>query len=462
VGNKTAAHPLGCCWHEGGLAPSTHWCVAPAYPGNGSAPGASALLVMKQPCQWNLVNRPYQPYGGSPPTYAENCRQHLDTPGTFYLDRAAHEILYLPLPGEDITTAQAVVAVEQTLVALDGAERQSFTGIEFSFATWLRPGEGKGLVDQQATASSVCDYGVPTLSAHGCGLDDVFEMTPGNVALSGARDIAFEDCSFTHLGAFGASASGGSQRVAWRGCAFADTSGGALMLGDTATYNETDSSVWDQDLSVSDSTMQGAVEFSGATTIVVGYVDRARIEHNYLYNASYSAMTIGWGWGRTAARHGGNVIAGNRVAGAQTQRCCDGGGIYTLGPQPGSALTANYVAQAWGPAAGNAIYHDNGSGGFSDTYNVIDGAWRTYFFQDDPDGPYGPAPQSCPSFPDWNVQTDCGMAFVNNTMRTDAGGTTDHQNTTYGGNVKVAPGDPLPAAAQAIADAAGPRAPWRR
>ena len=71
-------------------------------------------------------------------------------------------------------------------------------------------------------------------------------------------------------------------------------------------------------------------------------------------------MTVGWGWGREASRHGGNRIIANHIAGAQTVRCCDGGGIYTLGPQPGSALTGNYIAEgsdagAWGPSNGNAI-----------------------------------------------------------------------------------------------------------
>lgn len=78
-------------------------------------------------------------------------------------------------------------------------------------------------------------------------------------------------------------------------------------------------------------------------------------QHNLLYNASYSSFTIGWGWGREASRRGGNTIRANRVLGSQLGRCCDGGGIYTLGPQPGSAITGNYIAQgsaASGPHAG--------------------------------------------------------------------------------------------------------------
>jgi hypothetical protein len=168
---------------------------------------------------------------------------------------------------------------------------------------------------------------------------------------------------------------------------------------------------------------------------------------------------LGWGWGREESRRGGNVVRGNHVAGAQVTRCCDGGGLYTLGPQPGSIITENYIAEgasadAWGPSKGNAIYHDNGSGGFTDTRNVIDGTWRTYFFQDDSLGPYGPG-GSCHGRD--GAAANCGMAFENNFIRSNAGGTTQHVNTSFSNNTRVPPGTPFPPDIAAIVGAAGPR-----
>ena len=49
------------------------------------------------------------------------------------------------------------------------------------------------------------------------------------------------------------------------------------------------------------------------------------------------------------------------------------------------------------------------------------------------------------------------MVFVGNWYRTNAGGTTNHINTTIANNTQVSPGSPLPPAAQAIVDASGPR-----
>jgi len=57
----------------------------------------------------------------------------------------------------------------------------------------------------------------------------------------------------------------------------------------------------------------------------------------------------------------------NRIVGAM-QQCHDGGGIYTLGDRPGSRVARNLVS---GQRTGNALYHDNGSGGFTTTANVL-------------------------------------------------------------------------------------------
>lgn len=459
LNNRTAEHPDGCCWHEGGLPPSGHWCVTPVYPP--PPPSPSSRITMKQPCMWNLVHRPWQPIGGSPPITVENVRGDLSTPGQWYLDSEAGVILYFPLPSQaNLSQVTVVVAGEGTLVGVmgKGAARQSFVGLTFSFATWLRPGEGEGFVDSQSSACNVCPYGVT--NSYLCGGEDTYAVTPGSVAVVGGEEVDFTYCTFAHLGAYGASVGGGSHFVSFHGCLFTDLSGGAVMLGDTTSFNITDVSLWDSNLTVADCTAVGTgVEFTGSTTIFAAYVADTTITNNLIVNASYSAMTIGWGWGREASRHGGNKVVGNKVLGAQTARCCDGGGLYTLGPQPGSLLAYNYLAQgqaagAWGPSAGNGIYHDNGSGGFTDKNNVIDGTWGRYLFQDNSLGPYGPG-ALCPGRD--GQQADCGMAFVGNWVRTSGGGTTNHQNTTYANNTFIAPGDPLPPEAAAVVQAAGPR-----
>ena len=99
-------------------------------------------FIMQQPCYWNLYHRPWQPVLGAPPRYVDNVRSELKRPGQFYYDRAAGEVLYLPRPGEELSTAVAMFAVEETLVLHNASARHAWQNVSFEYATWLRPGQG--------------------------------------------------------------------------------------------------------------------------------------------------------------------------------------------------------------------------------------------------------------------------------------------------------------------------------
>jgi hypothetical protein len=53
------------------------------------------------------------------------------------------------------------------------------------------------------------------------------------------------------------------------------------------------------------------------------------------------------------------------------QMMFDGGSVYTLGNQPGSALTRNHIYEQQHYFKGSALYHDQGSGGWLDKENVV-------------------------------------------------------------------------------------------
>eukprot|EP01043_Picozoa_sp_COSAG02_P043411 COSAG02_NODE_3779_length_6245_cov_66.399935_3_plen_69_part_00 len=65
-----------------------------------------------------------------------------------------------------------------------------------------------------------------------------------------------------------------------------------------------------------------------------------------LEQLSYSGINLGWGWGGVTPHGVGN----NRVANNSILDYClllnDCGGIYTLGSQPGSSLTGNWISGA--------------------------------------------------------------------------------------------------------------------
>ena len=125
---------------------------------------------MKQPCFWNLVNRMWQPVRGEPPKFIDNIKAHLENPGQFYFDRAASSIFYVPLPGQNASHINAVVALEETLLTHDTSSRHAWEGVTFEYATWLRPGQGAGFVEQQSAACDNCPVG--TKAGQGCGAND--------------------------------------------------------------------------------------------------------------------------------------------------------------------------------------------------------------------------------------------------------------------------------------------------
>ena len=116
------------------------------------------------------------------------------------------------------------------------------------------------------------------------------------------------------------------------------------------------------------------------------------------------------------------------------------------------------------------MYHDNGSGGFADTQNVIEGVWDILLLVHTTLGPFGPSHGKCPGCHN-NATGCCDVSFGSNWLHATrgvwpptarAGGTTPAASSWFkvlAGNTVVAPESPLPAAAAAIVAAAGPRLP---
>lgn len=102
--------------------------------------------------------------------------------------------------------------------------------------------------------------------------------------------------------------------------------------------------------------------------IVVLHGEDFDVSHNDVYDIGYSGMSIGYSWalGRTTCYR--MNVSYNRVD-RVTQTSHDGGGIYVLGPQPGSYYTHNFIS---GVRLGvNGFYTDNGSSYDTITDNVI-------------------------------------------------------------------------------------------
>jgi hypothetical protein len=84
--------------------------------------------------------------------WMENYRAALDAPGEWFLDKAKGEVLYLPLPGEDMTKAEVIAPVVTKFIVMKGAHDVRFEGISFQYSQHLYPADG--LHDGQAATTS--------------------------------------------------------------------------------------------------------------------------------------------------------------------------------------------------------------------------------------------------------------------------------------------------------------------
>ena len=114
-----------------------------------------------------------------------------------------------------------------------------------------------------------------------------------------------------------------------------------------------------------------ALEFRGASAIFAGYVADTTISKNSISETSYTAISLGWGWGRIVSFARNNHVLSNRIEDVM-RALNDGGCIYTLGPQPSSSVQMNYCRSDDAPVVG-AFYHDNGSRYFVTENNVAEG-----------------------------------------------------------------------------------------
>jgi len=314
-------------------------------------------IVFEQPyLDWALTSgaldfKPDPAYG----FYLENALELLDSPGEWYLDRLADTVYYMPRPGEQLTTVEAIAPVLDTLLEAKGTpgspvRHLRFDGLTFYHGTWLRPNV-QGITTLQA--DDVAD------DINQAGSRNQGTVIPGNLVIENAEHVALTNSVITHMGAVGVSLRGASE-VELNGNVFRDISAAAVVAGTMADAYPQDARQTVRDSSIANNVIYDvANEYWGSAGITAFYVNGLTVSHNELWGLPYTGLSIGWGWSvqPNSTTSGNNTIEANHVR-YYGQRLFDLGGIYTLGQQPGTIITRNLVHDA---AAETGVYLDAGS-----------------------------------------------------------------------------------------------------
>jgi hypothetical protein len=111
-----------------------------------------------------------------------------------------------------------------------------------------------------------------------------------------------------------------------------------------------------------------------AVGVWIGHAAHNTIEHNDIFDLYYTGVSVGWRWGydKSGAHH--NSISHNHIHDLGQGVLSDMGGIYTLGPSPGTTIEGNLfhdIECFAGGYGGWGIYFDEGSTGVVAEGNVV-------------------------------------------------------------------------------------------
>lgn len=312
-----------------------------------------------------------------PRFFLENDPTVFDLPGEWFFDRPTGLLVYRPLPGETAEAIQAVVPVSPALVVVRGDEATGtpvrnlhFAGIEFEHAAWLPPGQGYAGIQAGFYEAR---------SAAGGGMSP--DPVPAAVSFRVAEGCSLSDSAVRHVG--GSGVEFGSR---CRNCVLARTvvqdvsadgviigEGGHRAVGGQAWWRSAPGQVPTGNV-VEDCLIERCgAQYFGAVGIWAGLNAGLTVRRNLVRDVPYTGVSLGWQWDDTPTPARDNRVERNHIHGVM-KVLSDGGGIYTLGLQPGTALAGNLIHGVpvhAGKAESDGMFLDEGTTGLLIEGNVI-------------------------------------------------------------------------------------------
>jgi hypothetical protein len=287
-----------------------------------------------------------------PRYFLENAPELLDDPGEWLLNEKTGELSYIPREGETPDKAEVVAPRLDQLLIIHGeadkpVENLTFSGLAFVHARYDIPAHGYVGVQGASMERRT------TADDH-----DSAKLTPA-ILIDGVRNCRFTNCRFEHLAASGIEMFH-AQRATIDHCQFRDIGGNGLDIGSTGA----EESPHTESNSVENCLFENCgVNFAGAVGLWIGLASDTTVAHNELRNLPYTGVSVGWRWDDSPSPCRGNKLSENHIHHVM-QALSDGGGIYTLGRQPGTRLFGNLIHDVplnAGRAESNGIFMDEGS-----------------------------------------------------------------------------------------------------
>ncbi|MCA9249300.1 MAG: right-handed parallel beta-helix repeat-containing protein [Planctomycetales bacterium] len=329
---------------------------------------AARRLTMTQPIGCAARHYAIDHFEPHPRFFVEDSATFLDAPGEWYFDAARRVIRYLPRSGETPVDAVAIVPRLASLMKLEGdgdadhpVRGIHFEGLTFAHCAWNLPPGGYAAGQACFHEDRSAEKSSPTRG-----------MMPAAITADVVEGCEIRNCQFLHLGGCGLHLRQSCRNNRIEGCTVADVAGNGLMIGETFTRRAGGEPLADDSAFLL--VCRGNVVenchirdcgrlFSGAIGIWIGISQDIRVANCRIHDLPYTGISLGWSWNTSVTACRRNVLEGNTIHDC-LQVLSDGGGIYTLGRQPGTVLRANKIFAIpanQGRAESNGIFMDEGS-----------------------------------------------------------------------------------------------------
>jgi hypothetical protein len=367
-----AAGDLPEDWTSGGELLFLHDWSTSRIPVN-SVDHTSRRLTVAFPIGYPAEHFKIDHFESHPRFCVEDHRAFLDVPGEWFL--SSEGILYYkPLPSEMPDNVEVIAPRATSLLIVSGDDAPirnvHFDRLQFEHCTWQIP--LRGFAEGQATAHEQRDEDSNSRSR--------------NFVRAAIQFECAENCSFmrgriAHVGGSGIQFGRHTINCRLEDTVLEDISGNGVNIGEDSGRILNGRPWWQaapEQAASGNSVQRNRIErcgqqFFGAVAVWVGLASNTTVTNNEIAWLPYTGVSLGWMWNPTPTPAGGNIVSQNHIHHVM-QLLSDGGGIYTLGRQPGTKLLENVIHDVplnAGRAESNGMFLDEGSDVMEIVGNVI-------------------------------------------------------------------------------------------
>jgi len=287
----------------------------------------------------------------------ENHRALLDAPGEWFLDAKTGVLSYRPMKGEVIGKTETIAPVARQLLVVRGDAESGkpvrnlrFSGLAFEHGAWT--------FDDGRYAGVQAAFHCQGSDESGWGNREL--VTPA-VEFAVADGCVVTGCRLRRLGGSGLRFGRACHGCALMGCVVDDVGGNGVMIGEEVVRQGRD--VASGNRVENCRIVRCGRRFFGAVGIWVGLSAGNVITRSEIAHHPYTGISVGWRWNPTPSPCKANQVVANHIHHCM-QILSDGGGIYTLGRQPGTRLAGNHIHDIplnAGRAESNGMFLDEGT-----------------------------------------------------------------------------------------------------